>query len=230
MSTVYNFADGYNASGKSTYDIWKDAGNTGEVSDFLEFIQLGAKGERGLQGLQGPDGKSEYELWLEQEGNEGKSEDEFLNKEFETIYMRDAVNGLIYTGKIVNGKLVFESQFKTIKVLNPPTQTKYNEGDTFNPEGMVIVAVYEDGSEKEITDYTYPETVTGSEVTISYVKDGTTYTTIVTVKILTMEDILVDFTYTANDDGTYTLNTWKGTLNGEPSTEIVVPDNPKIEI
>lgn len=35
---------------------------------------------------------------------------------------------------------------------------------------------------------------------------------------------LADFTYTTNDDGTYTLTGWNGTLNGEPSTEIIVPD------
>lgn len=43
-----------------------------------------------------------------------------------------------------------------------------------------------------------------------------------------MEDILIDFEYTKNDNGTYTLTAWKQTLNGEPSTEMVIPDNPKI--
>lgn len=39
---------------------------------------------------------------------------------------------------------------------------------------------------------------------------------------------LIDFEYTKNNDGTYTLTAWKGTLNGEPSTELVIPDDPRI--
>lgn len=38
----------------------------------------------------------------------------------------------------------------------------------------------------------------------------------------------VDFEYTKNSDGTYTLTAWKGTLNGVASTELVVPDDQRI--
>lgn len=42
-------------------------------------------------------------------------------------------------------------------------------------------------------------------------------------------DILIDFYYTFNKkDGTATITGWKGTLNGEPSTVMVVPDYDKI--
>lgn len=37
-------------------------------------------------------------------------------------------------------------------------------------------------------------------------------------------EYLKDFKYKANSNGTYTLTDWKGTYNGEPSTEIIVPD------
>jgi hypothetical protein len=50
--------------GKSAYEIWKDAGHTGSVEDFLNS-------------LVGPAGKSTYELWLDL-GNEGTIED-FIN-------------------------------------------------------------------------------------------------------------------------------------------------------
>lgn len=40
--------------------------------------------------------------------------------------------------------------------------------------------------------------------------------------------VLVDFDYTDNGDGTYTLTAWKGTLNGVASTELVVPDDEHI--
>ena len=45
------------------------------------------------------------------------------------------------------------------------------------------------------------------------------------VSYLNVEDTLIDFDYTSNNDGTYTLNAWKGTYKGEPSTKIVVPNN-----
>ena len=41
-------------------------------------------------------------------------------------------------------------------------------------------------------------------------------------------DSLIDFEYTKNNDGTVTLTAWKGTLNGIPSTELVIPDNNRI--
>ena len=37
--------------------------------------------------------------------------------------------------------------------------------------------------------------------------------------------VLVDFTYTDNGNGTYTITGWKGTYNGEASSEMIVPNN-----
>ena len=39
---------------------------------------------------------------------------------------------------------------------------------------------------------------------------------------------LVDFEYIDNGDGTATITAWKGTLNGVASTELVVPNDPRI--
>ena len=49
-----------------------------------------------------------------------------------------------------------------------------------------------------------------------------------TLPVDTFYDSLIDFEYTKNSDGTVTLTAWKGTLNGEPSTELVIPNNPRI--
>ena len=57
------------AAGKSTYDLWKEAGNEGSLDDFLAK----QKGEPGNAG------KSTYDLWKEA-GNEG-SLDDFLAKQ-----------------------------------------------------------------------------------------------------------------------------------------------------
>ena len=51
-----------------------------------------------------------------------------------------------------------------------------------------------------------------------YMKDGNL------VSESAIDDTLKDFEYVAEDDGTYTLTGWKQTLNGQPSTECVIPD------
>ena len=40
-----------------------------------------------------------------------------------------------------------------ITVVNPPNKTVYNEGDDFDPTGMVVKANYSDGSSNTVTDY-----------------------------------------------------------------------------
>ena len=67
--------------GKSAYQLWLDAGNTGDMAAYLVAIK-GAKGDQGIQGekgdagavgaqgIAGVDGKSAYQLWLDA-GNTG---------------------------------------------------------------------------------------------------------------------------------------------------------------
>ncbi len=45
--------------------------------------------------------------------------------------------------------------------------------------------------------------------------------------IATIED-LIDFKYTDNNNGTYTLTAWNGTTNGTKGTEIIIPDGSNI--
>lgn len=51
-----------------------------------------------------------------------------------------------FTGKYV--------ALEELKIATPPTKTTYTAGETFDPTGMVVKAVYEDGTEKTVTDYT----------------------------------------------------------------------------
>ena len=41
------------------------------------------------------------------------------------------------------------------------------------------------------------------------------------------KELLIDFEYKLNG-GKAILTAWKGTLNGEPSTELVIPDDERI--
>lgn len=102
----FDGSDGFSgADGASAYQIWLDAGNTGSSQVFLDSLagksgpagQIGPTGYSAYQlwllqgnsgtesdflkylvGPKGDSGQSAYELWLEQDGNEGKTESEFL--------------------------------------------------------------------------------------------------------------------------------------------------------
>lgn len=50
------------------------------------------------------------------------------------------------------------------------------------------------------------------------------------VSKLTMEEVLIDFDYTKEEDGTYSLTAWKETLNGDASTELIIPDDSSITL
>ena len=61
-----------------------------------------------------------------------------------------------------------------------PTKTSYNEGDKFDKTGMKVLAVYSDGTTKEITTYSYSPngklTASDKKITITYTEDGVTKT------------------------------------------------------
>ena len=74
--------------------------------------------------------------------------------------------------------------------------------------------------------YLNPECTTDKKFNLQNVtKNTTVYARWISQEIY---DMLQDFEFIENDNGTYTLTGWLGTLNGEPSTEMVIPDNPKI--
>lgn len=67
-----------------------------------------------------------------------------------------------------------------LEVITPPTKTKYNAGEKFDPTGMVVIVRYSDGTSKVISEYsilpTAELTANDSKVTISYTEDGDTKT------------------------------------------------------
>ena len=218
---IYNFVDGYDTNGQSVYDIWKQAGNlTGKAIDFFEFLKTGEQGDPGDIGPEGLPGRSAYEVWLAKEGNEGKTVDEFFNQTKKVLYMKGSDDGKTYTGSLVNGVLTFES-FDKLYIETEP-KTAYVTGEAFDPTGMVVMAELEDGTTKEITNYTYEENFANNQVIIKY----SGFEVIIEITVYeSMELMLQDFTYTVNEDGTYELNTWKGTYNGETSTRCIIPNH-----
>ena len=59
--------------GKSAYQSWLDAGNTGTELEFVNSLS-GTDGTDGVDGADGVDGKSAYQIWLDQ-GNTGNELD-----------------------------------------------------------------------------------------------------------------------------------------------------------
>jgi len=64
------------------------------------------------------------------------------------------------------------ASLSSIEVTTEPTQTQYNLGDAFNPDGMVVTATYDDESTEPITGYTvngFDSSTTGDKnITVSY--------------------------------------------------------------
>lgn len=90
--------------------------------------------------------------------------------------------------KTVNQPITVTNDITSIAVSLPPTKTTYIEGATFDKTGMVVVAFYQNGSSKVISNYTITNgTITAGQtsVTISYTDPETSkaFTTTQSIKI-----------------------------------------------
>lgn len=98
----------------------------------------------------------------------------------------------------VNPALVLSS----IAVTTAPTKTTYNEGETFDPTGMVITATYTTNDTEPVTGYTYtPDgtlTTSDTEITISYTSNGVTKTT---TQAITVNEVIDYATLPFSFDG-----------------------------
>ena len=131
-----------------------------------------------------------------------------------------------------NGNLVSSYACDHIELTAMPTKTNYIRGEAFDTTGMIVIAVMSDGYTNVIENYSYTEYVMSDNIEIQYVEVGIVHTLSIPVTITEFDPTvaLIDFEYTANDNGTYTITAWKETLNGEPSTEMFIPDNHLINI
>lgn len=164
-----------------------------------------------------------------------KSELEKLNTPKNYIILIDQVNGFKYRIAMRDGVLVSYVHIEGITVTSAPAKTTYMAGEYFNSTGLVISTVSSDGSTVEVSEFVVDETYVNTyltedvtEIGISYTDEsGEVYTTVVPITVTPFDPavVLVDFEYTANDNGTYTITGWKETLNGESSTEMIIPNN-----
>ena len=162
---------------------------------------------------------------------------------FNGIILEDRFNNYEYVGEMHNGNFVTYCRTDHLEITTQPNLTQ-PIGQLFNPEGMVLSGIGQDGGMREITNYTFKNlsNLTGTlgqdylvqginNIQITYIEAGVVFNISVEVQGLSeTEFLLTDFEYTINDDGTYTITGWKGTSNGKPSTEIVIPNNNKIKV
>ena len=145
----------------------------------------------------------------------------------------DDVTSYEYIVCVRNGNLISMCKTVSIAVTAMPTTTEYIKGEPFNPAGMIVTATRQDGSTSEISDYTYDNLVTVNNCSafeIQYSECGETYTTTIALYVTDTASSLSDFVYTIEENGTYTLTGWNGTLNGVVSNECIIPDSAKINL
>lgn len=205
-------------SGKLRAFTWWESGSTVSISGpFRFFKQLDSKYINFVQ--------SDWEQTDINAADYIKNKPTYYNY----IILVDQSTGYKYVVSLVDGILVPQIFCSKIKITTQPNKTTYMAGEYFDPTGMVITATYEDGSTKELTDYTYPThylTVSDASLEIQCSATGLSTSLIPDITINPFDEaLLVDFKYIKNDDGTYELTEWKGTLNGENSTECIIPDN-----
>lgn len=146
--------------------------------------------------------------------------------------LNDVETNLPYVLQIKNGELAIKALPTELRVTTLPDKLIYMQGEIFDPTGMVITAFYADGTSEEISDYKISallNKVGYYNVEIcAQVPSPIKCTLEVEVQEFNTE-ILQDFEYIQDFDGYYVITDWKQTLNGEPSTEMVIPDNTLIK-
>jgi len=173
---------------------------------------------------------NEQELTEEQQAQARKNIGAANSKSVDCINLVDQENGYTYAVCMRNGTLVTYCQIEKIEVTTMPNKTEYMVGEIFDPTGIVITATTYDGVSKEVTNFEYdttPITDSTSYVKVTYTEGGMSHAVEVPVAVIPFdpEIVLVDFDYTDNGNGTYTITGWKETYSGQPSTELIIPNN-----
>lgn len=101
---------------------------------------------------------------------------------------------ITYQGKTTNVNITVEPNIitktlKGIEITTNPTKTTYTIGETFDKTGMVVTAIYTDGTRSVITNYNcFPVTAltaNHTRITVSYTEEGTTVTATIPIEVKT---------------------------------------------
>lgn len=138
----------------------------------------------------------------------------------------DTETGYEYIVEISGGKLI--TRCKVASISANVTGDVFIDSDTIT--GITIYSILQDGTKTEITNYKITNidtTVTPNVIEFSYMDLDNIFTTSISTESCLS---LIDFEYIIEENGTYTLTEWKGTYNGKPSTEIIIPNSELINL
>lgn len=145
------------------------------------------------------------------------------------IVLSDSNSGFNYAISVSNGNLVASQIYELdyIKIITMPNKLDYIEGEPIDLTGLSLNVVYKNGDEKSVTNYDINVDYASSSINIIYKEYGISVGVEIQINVTPFDPsvVLVDFDYTSNSDGTYTITGWKGTYNGVSSTELIIPDN-----
>jgi len=198
-------------------DVYRDYCYNENHTYSLEVIDEFRKGER-------------YEVGSKANESTGRTAQTY-------VILTDIENGYDYAIQMKGGNLVSKSLPDIVEITTPPTKTTYYRGDFFDPTGMVLTATHPDGHTEIIEDFetSYLEesfdSLGETEIVIK-AKTPVDFDLILVINVIEFDpvEVLIDFNYSANADGTYTITGWKGTLSGESSTELIIPNNSLIKL
>lgn len=111
---------------------------------------------------------------------------DIVNTKYNQILMLDNENGFDYIVSMRGGKLISYCAASSIAVTAQPAKVAYTVGETFDTTDMIVTATCQDGSTREVTNYTYSTdvlTTDNTSVEISYTENRQTFTTTVAITV-----------------------------------------------
>lgn len=141
------------------------------------------------------------------------------------LKIKDRSNGYNYILAMDNGSLVSYCAAASIEITKNPTKMSYTAGEYIDTTGMEVTVTFEDGNTAVVTDYVCDNYVTVERPIFTIKYEGVSVDLTVSVTEFDPAIVLIDFNYTDNGNGTYTITGWKGTYNGVTSSEMIVPNN-----
>ena len=154
------------------------------------------------------------------------------------------INGGYFKGAVL---MVGKKEISCIKIKTPPIKTEYISGEKIDTTGMEVIAIYNDGTEEEISDYKILMNstlrVSDKYFIISYTIDDETYGASQEIKVTKKEDDIppvehleVEF-YMVETDGDYVtilqpdlkLNMLKYAIRTNGTIEIFDNNDKKVE-
>lgn len=85
-------------------------------------------------------------------GSLSKTGEITVDGSYEYVGLRSSGGALYLTSITIKWESGVAKVLKSIEVSGTPTKTTYEEGEAFDPTGLVVTGTYDDGTQKEITD------------------------------------------------------------------------------